>query len=179
MTRRFDRQDDGSKIHLQTLCALDALDFRLTATHDYAQLFNRIDGLALGPEAIEQAWRRMAFNVAAANCDDHTKNFSFLFDTDAGWRLSPAYDVTHAYSPTSKWTNQHLMSVEGEFSDIRRHHIMAVADRYQVAGASRILDEIAGVVESWPEFAAQAELPFAAIDEVGRDLRPAALLQKG
>ncbi|CAN5291691.1 type II toxin-antitoxin system HipA family toxin [soil metagenome] len=178
MTRRFDRADDGSKIHLQTLCALDGLDFRLTATHDYAQLFNRIDELALGPDALEQAWRRMAFNVAAANCDDHTKNFSFLFDPDAGWRISPAYDVTHAYSPTSKWTNQHLMSVDGEFGDIRRLHLMAVADRYQVAGASRILEEIAGVTDSWPEFAAQAELPSAAIDEVGRDLRPGALLQK-
>jgi len=71
------------------------------------------------------------------------------------------------------------MSVDGEFSDIRRRHLMAVADRYQVAGASRILDEIAGVVESWPEFAAQAGVPVAAIDEVGRDLRTAALLQRG
>jgi len=42
-----------------------------------------------------------------------------------------------------------------------------------------ILDEIAGVVESWPEFAAQAGVPVAAIDEVGRDLRTAALLQRG
>ena len=37
MTRRFDRADDGRKIHTQTLCALSQLDFRQIGAHDYAQ----------------------------------------------------------------------------------------------------------------------------------------------
>jgi len=47
----------------------------------------------------------MVFNVLARNCDDHTKNFSFLLrEGEMAWRLAPAYDVTFAHSPTSEWT---------------------------------------------------------------------------
>ena len=55
-------------------------------------------------EARAEAFRRMAFNVAAANCDDHTKNFSFVLPEGGRWALSPAYDVTHAHAPDSRWT---------------------------------------------------------------------------
>ena len=113
MTRRFDRVDDGHKVHTQTLCALAHLDFRQIGAHDYAQLLLCIEQLGLGPEARAEAFRRMAFNVAAANCDDHTKNFSFVLPEGGRWALSPAYDVTHAHAPDSRWTRQHLMAVNG------------------------------------------------------------------
>src|ERR1022692_3587697 len=136
MTRRFDRLGSGEKIHSHTLCAMAGLDFRLIGAHDYAQLFMTIDRLHLHHEARRQAFLRMAFNVAAANCDDHTKNFSFLLPKQGGWRLSPAYDVTHAYAPTSQWTAQHLMSVNGRFAGITRADLVEVADRFQVPAAA-------------------------------------------
>ncbi len=89
----------GRKVHTQTLCAIGQLDFRQIGAHDYAQLFLSVDQLGLGPDARAEAFRRMVFNVAAANCDDHTKNFSFLLPEGGRWRLSPAYDVTHAHAP--------------------------------------------------------------------------------
>ncbi len=81
MTRRFDRDvknQETVKHHVQTLCAIDHIDFKQRATHDYSQLFMVISNLRLGDDAISQAFRRMAFNVMAKNCDDHTKNFAFL-----------------------------------------------------------------------------------------------------
>ena len=45
----------------------------------------------------------MAFNVMARNCDDHTKNFSFLLRKGVAWELAPAYDLTFAYDPNSEW----------------------------------------------------------------------------
>ena len=51
MTRRFDRRADQSKVHVQTLCALDHLDFNLADTHSYAQYLAAIDRLGLGTEA--------------------------------------------------------------------------------------------------------------------------------
>ena len=39
----------------------------------------------------------VALNVMARNCDDHTKNFSFILKQGGSWELAPAYDVTHAY----------------------------------------------------------------------------------
>ena len=50
MTRRYDRPPRGGKVHCQTLCALGHLDFRQIGAHDYAQLFDIIDRLGLGPE---------------------------------------------------------------------------------------------------------------------------------
>ena len=63
MTRRFDRPEDGTKVHVQTLCALAHMDFRLVGVHDYAQLFEVVERLDLGPEAAAEVFRRMVFNV--------------------------------------------------------------------------------------------------------------------
>ncbi|MEP7059233.1 MAG: HipA domain-containing protein, partial [Actinomycetota bacterium] len=70
---------------------------RLIGTHDYAQLFLLIEQLGLGPDGRAEAFRRMVFNVAAANCDDHAKNVSFLLPEDGSWQLAP-----HTTSPTHK-----------------------------------------------------------------------------
>ncbi|MFZ4396665.1 MAG: HipA domain-containing protein [Kiritimatiellia bacterium] len=64
----------------------------------------RVWGHQVGAVALEEAFRRMAFNVMAANCDDHSKNISFLLREGKGWTLAPAYDVTHAHNPAGEWT---------------------------------------------------------------------------
>lgn len=159
MIKRFDRDAASDKLHMQTLCAMDHLDYNQRGTHDYAQLFQVIDRLRLGPATRAEAFRRMVFNVVAANCDDHTKNHSFLMDRAGQWRLSPAYDVTHAYNPQGAWTHQHLMSVNGRFSGITRQDCLAVADRFLVPDAKSVLRQVAEAVRQWPVFAQQAGLP--------------------
>jgi serine/threonine-protein kinase HipA len=167
MTKRFDRADDGRKRHTLTLCDLAELDFRQRGVHDYAQLFAAINDLGLDADARAEAFRRMVFNVLARNCDDHTKNHSFLLDTpDANWSLSPAYDITFAYNPRGEWTYQHLMSVNGKFSGITRDDLKIVADRFQVPRASRIITEVADAVAQWGDFAASAGLPAQLADRI-------------
>lgn len=59
---------------------------------------------------IENMYRRMCFNVFAHNRDDHSKNFTFIYDeNNDGWRLSPAYDLT--YSTT--YYGEHTTTVDG------------------------------------------------------------------
>ena len=41
---------------------------------------------------LAQLWRRIVFNIAISNCDDHLRNHGFLL-TPQGWTLSPAYDL--------------------------------------------------------------------------------------
>ena len=168
MTRRFDRQN-GSKQHIQTLCAMQHLDFKQRGTHDYNQYFQAITALRLPETALEEGFRRMVFNVLAANCDDHTKNLSFLMDESGQWRLSPAYDVTHAYNPKGEWTYQHLMSVNGKFQDITRADLEAVGDRFLIPGYRRIIKSVSEAVGRWPEFAGAAGLPPAEIQRVLED----------
>jgi len=170
MTRRFDRTPGGAKVHTQSLCAMGHLDFRLVGAHDYGQLFELIGRLALGAEARAEAFRRMVFNVAAANFDDHTKNFSFLLPEEGPWRLTPAYDVTHAHNPASYWTSQHLMAVNGESIEIGRADLLSVGDRHEVPGARAIVGEVLDAVDSWSEAAAEAGLGRRTTDEVGADI---------
>lgn len=152
MTKRFDR-DGNKKIHMTTLCAMSHLDYKQKATHDYAQYFITIKQLGLEYQDMEEAFRRMAFNVMAANCDDHTKNISFVLTEWGSWQLAPAYDVTHAFNPDGVWTHQHLMSVNGKFTDITREDLLAVANRFGIGTAKKIIHEVGEAVKAWPNIA--------------------------
>lgn len=175
MTRRFDREVvDGKTVkhHVQTLCAMDQLDFRQRATHSYSQLFLVMARLGLGDGALDQAFRRMAFNVMARNCDDHTKNISFRHKQGGLWELAPAYDLTHAYNPLGEWTYQHLMSVNGKFKAIAREDLLVEADRFGVGRAPGVLAEIRAALGSWNDFARDAGLSRPAADRVAKDFAP-------
>jgi serine/threonine-protein kinase HipA len=173
MTKRFDREVIGGKTlkhHLQTLCAINHLDFRQRGTHDYSQLFMTARALGLDDAASGQIFRRMAFNVMARNCDDHTKNFSFILREGRPWDLSPAYDVTHAYNPKGKWTYQHLMSVNRKFKDISKQDLLEVADRFGVRKPENVLSDVRAAIHNWSHFAQQANLTPALHSRVAKDL---------
>jgi serine/threonine-protein kinase HipA len=166
MTRRFDR-DDNTKHHLQTLCAMNHLDYKQRATHDYNQLFQVMESLELGFVALEEAFRRMAFNVMSANCDDHTKNFSFILRQNQPWALAPAYDLTHAFNPKGEWTYQHLMSVNGKFQSITRDDLLRVADRFGIGTAKQVLGKVREAVQAWSEFASKANVNPIEVKHIG------------
>ncbi len=155
MTRRFDRQENR-KHHLQSLCAMAHLDYKQKASHDYSQLFHTVVRLGLDYAALEEAFRRMAFNVMAANCDDHTKNISFMLREGKRWELAPAYDVTYAFNPDGEWTWQHLMAVNGKFSGITQADLLTVADRFGIGTAAKVLKQVREAVAAWPDFANHA-----------------------
>jgi serine/threonine-protein kinase HipA len=174
MTKRFDREiADGQtrKHHVQTLCAMNHLDFRQRGTHAYAQLFMTAAKLGLEDAAVSQIFRRMALNAMARNCDDHTKNFSFLLKEGGLWELAPAYDVTHAFNPKGAWTYQHLMSVNGKFQGIGREDLLADADRFGVRRPRELLGDVRAALESWPDFAQKAGLAPSLGDRVAEDFR--------
>ncbi|MGV8852497.1 MAG: type II toxin-antitoxin system HipA family toxin [Rhodoglobus sp.] len=168
LTQRFDRKG-SHRLHMQSLCGLNAIDFNLRETNEYAQLFTAASALNLGEEALVQIFRRMAFNVAAANHDDHSKNHSFLLSEGGNWDLSPAYDVTYARDASNIWLNQHLMGVNGKFGDIGRNDLLHVADRFAIPGAKRALVEVGEALDSWAEFATTAGVTTTAIDRIGAD----------
>ncbi len=175
MTRRFDRDAVNGrtvKHHVQTLCAMDHLDFRQRGTHAYAQLFLAVQRLKLAEPALEQVFLRMGFNVMARNCDDHTKNFAFRLKQGQDWELAPAYDVTHAHNPKGEWTYQHLMSVNGKFNDITRDDLLQEADRFGVRRPKDRLAEIRAALENWPACAREAGLGNTTSDRVAADFRP-------
>ena len=173
MTKRFDREVIGGKTlkhHIQTLCAINHLDFRQRDTHDYSQLFMTASELALDDDALNQIFRRMAFNVMGRNCDDHTKNFGFILRQEQPWNLSPAYDVTHAYNPMGEWTYQHLMSVNQKFKDISKADLLEVASRFSVRRPENVLSDVRSAIDSWSQFARRANLSPSLQKRVANDL---------
>ncbi|MFI5426526.1 type II toxin-antitoxin system HipA family toxin [Aeromicrobium sp. UC242_57] len=174
LTRRFDRVGN-EPLHMQTLCALQALDYNLVGTHDYAQYFATINALDLGEAALVQGFRRMAFNVLAANHDDHTKNLAFVISSTGTWSLSPAYDLTFAYDPDNHWLRAHLMGVLGKFTDITAADLLAIADQFAIPYARSALAEVRDAIGSWGEFASAAGLAQADTDMIGAHLSAAAV----
>lgn len=158
MTKRFDRTDEGGKLHMQSLAALAHLDFNDAGAHSYEQAFQVIRRLDLGMAAIEKQFRRMAFNLVARNQDDHVKNIAFLMDKRGRWSLSPAFDVTYSFNPDGLWTARHQMSVNGKRDDFTRDDLRACA---KTAGMKRgradsIVGEILDAVRRWPGYAKAA-----------------------
>lgn len=169
ITRRFDRPGGAVKLHSQTLTGIAGIDFNAIGVNDYAQLFNTIDQLELGVSARQEAFRRMVFNIAAANCDDHAKNHGFLMDEKGTWSLSPGYDITHAYNPGGEWTAQHLMGVNGKFLGATRTDLIEFAEQRSVPKAKSILEDVNDAVDNWAEFAETAGLSATHRDQVAKD----------
>jgi len=160
MTRRFDRLANGAKLHMQSLGALAHFDFNQAGAHAYEQAFLAIRQLALPMAAVEEQFRRMAFNVVARNQDDHVKNIAFLMNKQGEWSLAPAFDVTFSYNSSGAWTAMHQMTMNGKRDGFTRKDFdtCAKAALMKRGRAAAILDEVVAAVQRWPEFAAQAKL---------------------
>lgn len=150
MTKRFDRKEGGDKLHVQTFCALRHFDFNEVNLFSYEQLFETMRMLRLPYTQAEEMFRRMAFNVMARNCDDHTKNFAFAMDRQGRWSLAPAYDVCHAYRSGSPWVSQHALSVNGKRTEIARADLLEVGRKMNVKRAESVIDRVAQAVSQWP-----------------------------
>lgn len=170
MTKRFDRQGNDVKHHIQTFCALKHFDYNLMNSFSYEQLFQCMRELKLSYADAEQMFRRMVFNVIARNCDDHTKNFSLLLKQGGKWELAPAYDICHAYRPGSEWVSQHAMSINGKRKEITIADLLLVGKSIRCKKASEIIAEINNTVNQWEKFADEVHVNYTLRDEIAETL---------
>ncbi len=157
MTKRFDRQGN-EKLHMQSFCGLQHYDFNEVGLYSYEQLFETMRLLGLPYSDAQQLFIRMVFNVMARNCDDHTKNFAFLMDKSGVWRLSPAFDVCHAYRPNSPWVSQHALSIEGKRTDFELKDFISIADKMNIKKPIQLIEQVRAAVADWQKFANEVEV---------------------
>ena len=125
--RRFDRErlPDGSlkRRHVLTAAAILEADWRAPSM-DYHTLMKLTKILCRDRRSeVEQMFCRMCFNVFAHNRDDHSKNFSFLYNEEKDqWSLSPAYDLTW----NSTYYGEHTTTVDGNGRDPGMKELLAV-----------------------------------------------------
>lgn len=172
MTKRFDRTDDGGKIHMQTLGALGHFDYNAPGAYSYEQASYIMNRLSLGAVAAKQFFRRMVFSVLAENRDDHVKNISFLMDKKGKWSLSPAYDVTYAYNPVNHWLAHHQMTINGKTDKITYAdlHSAGLAMNVSEKEILNIYSEVYDVVSHWTDFAEKAMVPEKETEEIKNQL---------
>lgn len=153
-TRRFDRipgVGELQKRHMQTLAALQHLNF--SESLSCGSLMETVWILTKDIRQAAEAFRRVVFNVAACNCDDHAKNFSFQMDEKGSWTLTPGYDLTYSLGQDRRAI--HVMQVNGSASPTK-DDLLAEAETHSVDNAEDIIERVCGVVADWPKYAKQA-----------------------
>lgn len=180
MTKRFDRLDGGSKLHMQSLGALAHFDFNVAGAYSYEQAMLVMRRLGLPASTVEEQFRRMAFNILARNQDDHVKNIAFLMNKQGVWSLAPAFDLTYAYNPDGPWTSRHQMSMNGKRDDFLRDDFRACAKAVSLkrGRSDAILDEVLDAVSAWPAFAKDAGVRKSWREQVAARHRIASLARR-
>jgi serine/threonine-protein kinase HipA len=181
MTRRFDRPDDGGKLHMQTVGALEHASYNEPGAFSYEQVLLLIRRLGLGTPVVEQQFRRMVFNVVARNQDDHVKNIAFLMDRGGEWSLAPAYDVIWAWKPGNPWLDSHQMSINGKrdrftVADLRAASAVGGLKRGR---AEAILAEVVEAVAGWSEIAGEVGVDERMVEQIARSHRLALVEDAG
>ena len=145
---------------MQSLGALAHFDFNHAGAYACEQALLVIRQLNLPMEAVEEQFRRMAFNIIARNQDDHVKNIAFLMDKAGHWSLAPAFDVIYSYNPAGDWTARHQMTMNGKrdgftLADFR---VCAKSALMKRGRAEAIVEEVHAAVAKWPDYAEQAQV---------------------
>jgi serine/threonine-protein kinase HipA len=94
-------------------------------------------------------------------------------DRTGAWSLAPAYDVTWAWVPGSRWLDSHQLSLNGKRDGFTVADLRAVA---RVAGLKRgraeaILAEVRDVVAGWPEVAEEVGVNERMAEQIARSHR--------
>jgi len=167
---RFDRTDTGKQIHTHTLAAMSHFDFK-TLQQPYEDLLKRTEILVKDKNSIEQVFKRIIFNILFNNCDDHSKNHSFLMRDTGVWELAPAYDLT--YSTGKGKTNTHSMTLNGKYSNLTTGDLYEIGKKFSVAK-----DRIDGFINATlkarrklPDMLAAYNIPKRRIDEIDTSLQ--------
>lgn len=168
LTRRFDRNEAGEKIHMQTLSGLTGMDYRQPNLYSYEQVFTVLRQMKLPQKMIEQQYRRMVLNVIARNQDDHVKNISFLMDKSGKWVLSPAYDISYSHNPGGVWTNKHQLSINGKREEFEKSDIIKVGKENNIPSRTSIVSEIIEVVGNWRKYAKEVDIDKEIAKQIGK-----------
>lgn len=151
-TRRFDRPAPGKRLHMVSLGgALEASPHMPSV--DYDGFLKATLAMTHSLADVEQAFRRMVFNILAHNRDDHVRQHAYLMDRRGDWQLAPAFDLTFSHGPGG----EHYMAVMGEGRAITRNQIARLGQNHGLTAkrTTAIIDDVRAAVADWPRQAAE------------------------
>lgn len=157
LSKRFDRTDEGKRIHFASSMSLIGLRDGDNAQGGYGYL-NIVDFILQSccdvEKNLQELYRRVAFNICIGNSDDHFRNHGFLL-TPRGWTLSPAYDM----NPTLNEYQSLLINESSNKADIRT--LLESCESYMIKKevAENIIRQVLAAVAGWENLAVLLQIP--------------------
>ncbi len=157
LSKRFDRTDEGKRIHFASSMSLLGLRDGDNAQGGYGYL-NIVDFILQSccdvEKNLQELYRRVAFNICIGNSDDHFRNHGFLL-TPRGWTLSPAYDM----NPTLNEYQSLLINESSNKADIRT--LLESCESYMIKKevAENIIRQVQAAVAGWENLAVLLQIP--------------------
>jgi serine/threonine-protein kinase HipA len=148
LTKRFDRTEKSRLHFTSAMTQLGYYDGEYNASYLELAQFLTEQGSNTKPD-LEQLWRRIIFNIAISNTDDHLRNHGFIYH-QGGWILSPAYDV----NPTTPAYGLHL-NITDDDNRLDYELAMSVIDFFQLkkSTAEKIKTDVLTSVSQWQAIA--------------------------
>ena len=162
LSRRFDRKEDGKRIHFasaMTLLGLNDGDNANTG-HGYLDIVDFIlQNCTNVEDNLQELYRRVAFNICIGNTDDHFRNHGFLL-TAKGWTLAPAYDM----NPTLNEYQSLLISTDSNKADLSILRDGCEDYMLNRKTAENIVSEVVEAVKKWRELVARLDISEREMD---------------
>ena len=150
--KRFDRADGARRFYASAMTLLRKAHSEGTSYLELAQFLRAAgDGARTGTD-LEQLFRRVAFNVAVGNRDDHLRNHGFVLGPH-GWRLAPAFDVNPDIDKA-----EHVLNIDDSDNRPSLATVLTTAGFYGLSPelGRHIVEEVAAAVDGWQEAARRA-----------------------
>lgn len=155
--KRFDRVGATRRFYASAMTLLGKVKSEGTSYLEIAQFLRRLGDAAHVAGDLAQLFRRVAFNVAVGNRDDHLRNHGFILGT-TGWRLAPAFDVNPNIDKA-----EHVLNIDDIDNRPSLELVLQTAAFYglSTAAAKEIIEEVVDVVAGWRGLAKRMGLASA------------------
>lgn len=146
-TKRFDRPSQGKRLHMVSLGGVLEASPHMPSV-EYDGFLKATLAITHSMADVEQAFRRMVFNVLSRNRDDHVRQHAYLMDDRGNWRLAPAFDLTFSNGPGG----EHYMAVRGEGRTITREHVEKLGKGHGISAkrVAAVVDDVRSAIADWP-----------------------------
>jgi serine/threonine-protein kinase HipA len=158
--QRFDRANGRRRFYASAMTLLRKAQSEGASYLELAQFIRSQGDAAYADADLAQLFRRVAFNVAVGNRDDHLRNHGFVLDK-TGWRLAPAFDL----NPNADKA-EHVLNIDDADNRPSLETVLNTAAFYGLgdAQARQLVNEVAAAVDGWRETAQRAHIAGADVE---------------
>ena len=151
LTKRFDRED-GQRIHFSSAMTMtgNTEESLKTVSPSYLDIVDVIENYGVNVEEnLLQLWRRIIFNIAVSNTDDHLRNHGFIMN-EKGWELSPAYDINPSVEKDGL-----ALNIDADDNALDLDLAIGVGEYFRLGEdeMNQIIEEILSVISNWKHYA--------------------------